>query len=236
MTGFSDPGAVASYRQRTAQLVPGLHDLHRMSGVLLAERVSGDARILVLGAGGGMELGMLSRMQPGWRFVGVDPSGPMLDLARSNLGAAAARVAFHEGYVDTAPEGPFDAAVCLLTLHFLPAPERLATLRALAGRLRPGAPFVCAHYSFPAEGAAPDRWLGRAAGFAAASGVPAPQAAGIVARLRQLLPVLSPAQDEALLEDAGFADVELFYAALAFRGWIGIRSGPSVAARAALPR
>jgi tRNA (cmo5U34)-methyltransferase len=34
------------------------------------------------------------------------------------------------------------------------------------------------------------------------------------------LPVLSPADDEALLREAGFADVSLFYAALTFRGWV----------------
>lgn len=223
MTAFSDRMAVSSYRERTAQLVPGLHDLHRMTGVLLAERVSGEARILVLGAGGGMELEALSRMQPGWQFVGVDPSAAMLDLARTSMGKAVSRVEFHEGYIDTAPQGPFDAAVCLLTLHFLPLQERLATLRALGNRLKPGAPFVSAHYSFPTDDAAPDKWLGRAAGFAIASGVDASQATGNVARLRERLPVLSPEQDEALLRDAGFPNVELFYAALAFRGWVSHR-------------
>ncbi|WP_339759849.1 class I SAM-dependent methyltransferase [uncultured Hoeflea sp.] len=227
MTGFSDRKAVSSYRARTLQLVPGLRDLHRMTGVLLAERAPGDARILVLGAGGGMELEVLSRMQPGWRFVGMDPSAAMLDLAKTSLGEAVSRVEFHEGYIDTAPEGPFDAAVCLLTLHFLQAPERLTTLRALKNRLKPGAPFVCAHYSFPADGAAPDTWLSRAAAFAIESGVPASQASQNIAGLRERLPVLSPDRDEALLGDAGFSDIELFYAALAFRGWVCVRSGAS---------
>jgi tRNA (cmo5U34)-methyltransferase len=236
MTGFSDRQAVSSYRARTLQLVPGLHDLHRMTGVLLAERAPGDARILVLGAGGGMELEVLSRMQPGWRFVGVDPSAAMLDLAKTSLGEAVSRVEFHEGYIDTAPEGPFDAAVCLLTLHFLPAPERLTTLRALKNRLKPGAPFVCAHYSFPTDGAAPDTWLSRAAGFAIASGVPVSQATGNISKLRERLPVLSPQQDEALLGDAGFSDIELFYAALAFRGWASYRRGTSAEEGAAIPR
>jgi hypothetical protein len=34
------------------------------------------------------------------------------------------------------------------------------------------------------------------------------------------LPVLSPEDDEALLREAGFRDVSLFYAALTFRGWV----------------
>ena len=34
------------------------------------------------------------------------------------------------------------------------------------------------------------------------------------------LPVLSPEQDEAMLLEAGFMDIEVVYAGLAFRGWV----------------
>ena len=132
MKPFANAASVAGYRERTEQLVPGLFDLHRMTGLLLAEWAPADAQVLVLGAGGGMELSFLAGMQPGWRFLGIDPSAAMLDLARSVLGEAASRVTFHEGYIDSAPVGKFDAAVCLLTLHFLPEQERLETLRAIA--------------------------------------------------------------------------------------------------------
>ncbi len=74
MTPFSDPVAVSSYAERTARIVPGLRDLHRMAGVLLAERATADAHILVLGAGGGLELKAFAEMQPGWHLDGVDPA------------------------------------------------------------------------------------------------------------------------------------------------------------------
>jgi tRNA (cmo5U34)-methyltransferase len=32
--------------------------------------------------------------------------------------------------------------------------------------------------------------------------------------------VLSPQDEEALMRDAGFVDVSLFYAGLTFRGWV----------------
>lgn len=120
MSGFSDPTAVAHYAEGPPRLVPGFHDLQRMAIILLAERLGPDASLLVLGAGGGLELKSLADAQPGWRFVGVDPSAPMLALAAQTIRAHAGRVQFHEGYVDSAPEGPFDAATCLLTLHFVP--------------------------------------------------------------------------------------------------------------------
>lgn len=223
MSTFDDAAALSHYAENTARIVPGLHDLHTMSGVLLAEHAPADARVLVVGAGGGLELAAFARRQPGWHFDGVDPSAPMLDLARSRLGPLASRVRFHAGYVDDAPEGPFDAATSLLTLHFLPRPERLRTLQQIQRRLKPGAPLVVAHHSFPNQGPAQDRWLSRYADYAIAAGVPAAQARNNLAAFKARLPVLTPEQDVQLLGEAGFCDVQLFYCGFTFRGWVGYR-------------
>jgi len=223
MSSFSDPAAVAGYADRTARLVPGLRDLHRMAGLLLAERAAARADILVLGAGGGLELAAFAGMQPDWRFCGVDPSAEMLDQARARLGPDASRVTFHEGYIDTAPEGPFDGGACLLTLHFLPEEERLRTLREVHRRLKPGAAFVVAHHSFPNDPAGRDKWLARYAAYATESGGPDPRAANSLEAMKARLPVLSPERDAALLREAGFSGVELFYAGFTFKGWVGYR-------------
>ncbi len=89
---FSDPEAVARYAEGPRRFVPGLDALHRMTGILLAERAPEDGRILVLGAGGGLELRALAEMQPHWRFTGVDPAGEMLALARRTAANAAGRL------------------------------------------------------------------------------------------------------------------------------------------------
>jgi tRNA (cmo5U34)-methyltransferase len=118
------------------------------------------------------------------------------------------------------PAGPFDAAVCLLTLHFIPAAERLATLRQVRRRLKPGGPLVVAHHSFPSQPPERDVWLARYAAYGVGSGFAATQMAKAIAAIGDRLPVLSPADDEALMREAGFSDVSLFYAALTFRGWV----------------
>lgn len=215
---FGDAAAVARYAEGPPRMVPGFDGLHRMMAILLAEATEARAEVLVLGAGGGLELRTLATAQPEWRFTGVDPSAPMLALAREAVGADIGRVTLVEGVIDDAPAGPFDAATCLLTLHFLPAEERLRTLRALHGRLRPGAPFVAAHLSVPRAGR--DRWIDRYAAFAAAQGLPAAQAVQARVAVGERLPILDPAEDEAILRDAGFGEVELFFAGLAFRGWV----------------
>ncbi len=219
MTSHQDPAQVDGYLERTATIVPGLQDLHRMTALLLAEAAPAAARILVLGAGGGLELKALAERHGDWSFDGVDPSAPMLALARRHLGPLAARIRFHEGIIDNAPDGPFDGATCLLTLHFLPIDERRRTLRELARRLRPGAPLVVAQHSFASAEPQASRWLARLAAFTRAAGADAPSRSTTPPLHRQL-PVLSPAQDVALLAEAGFTDIELFYAALTFRGWV----------------
>lgn len=220
MNAFSDAALVAEYAERTVRLVPGLSDMHRMSALLLEECVPSDGCVLVVGAGGGLELKTFAQGHPGWRFDGVDPSGEMLDLTRVALGPLLGRVELHQGYVDTAPAGPFDAATCFLTLHFVAPGERLETLREIHRRLKPGAAFVLMHFSFDQSEDNRSRWLSRYAAFAISSGVDPEKARAAAAKIDEQLTILSPEEDERLLREAGFADVAVFYAGLAFRGWI----------------
>lgn len=224
MSCFSDPETVARYAEGPVRQVPGFLGLQRMTGLLLAERVRDDAHVLVLGAGGGLELKALADTQLRWRFCGVDPSTEMLELAKHTLGSLAARVDLHEGYIDSAPAGPFDGATCLLTLHFVPEEERRRTLVEVHRRLMPGAPFVVAHHSFPQRDGEKAKWLARYAAYAVASGIPASNAEKAIAAIDERLPVLTPEQDEAMLRDAGFVDVALFYAGFTFRGWVGYKA------------
>lgn len=220
MNAFSDPQAVARYAEGPPRLVPGFAGLQTMAMLLLAERSSADARVLVLGAGGGLEIKAFAEGRLGWRFDGVDPSAEMLRLAASTLGPLIARVMLHHGLIDVAPDGPFDAATCILTLHFVEPGERLLTLKEIRRRLRPGAPFVVAHHSFPQVPGERDLWLARYAAFATASGVETSKAELARAMIAGKLPILAPEDDEQLLRDAGFDDVTLFYAGFTFRGWV----------------
>lgn len=219
MTGFDDPAAVARYAENPPRLVPGFSDLQRMTRLLLAETAPADGRVLVIGAGGGLELRAFAEAEPGWRFVGIDPSAEMLRLARLTLGPLVERAELHEGYIDSAPEGPFDGASCLLTLHFVPLAERLATLTEIRRRLKPGAAFVVAHHSLP-DGPARGAWLDRFAAFAADNGVDFDKASGGARALGDRLPILTPEAEVDLLHAAGFGDPQLFYAAFTFRGWV----------------
>ncbi len=222
---FEDTSFVDGYLQNgPPAFVPGHAGVLQMAGILLREHASADARVLVVGAGGGLDTRALAQAQPGFRFLGVDPAPPMLELARRVIGAELApRVELIEGTVDDAPAGPFDAATCILVLGVLPDDgSKLSTLRGIRRRLRPGAPFVLVDHCL--DRSAPDfeRRLERYAAYASASGVD-PEVVGNAKTHQRSNPgLVSFERDEALIDEAGFHDREPFYLGMAWRGWLAL--------------
>ena len=219
-SAFNSSGAVAKYAEGPKRNVPGYSGILPMTRILLGERVPAQGRVLVVGAGGGLEMEDLALANPEWTIDGVDPSGPMLELAASRLGPLMSRMALHEGYVQDAPDGPFDGATCLLTFHFVPPEQRLPTAKEIHRRLKPGAPFVVAHLSVEDGAGERDMWMKRYAAFLVSSGSEPRQAAATREKVEKELTILSPSQDEDILREAGFSDVRLFYVGFTFRGWV----------------
>ena len=212
--------AAHAYTDGPPRQVPGFSSLHRMVTMLLAERAPPNARVLVLGAGGGLELKALAEAQPGWSFDGVDPSAEMLALAERMVGPYAARMQFHRGYIDAAPDGPFDAATSLLTFHFISLDQRLQTLRQIRRRLRNGAPLILAHISFPQTEPERSMWIARHVAFSAPEGSDPAHLENARQAIATRLSILAPDEEEAMLRAAGFSNVSLFYAGLSFKGWV----------------
>ena len=149
---FSDPADVARYTEGPRRFVPGFADLHThdrhparraRAGGCARSRAWRRRRTRVEGAGG-----CPSRLD-------IRRRRSVAGNARRSHDARSERICraceLHEGLIDDAPDGPFDAATCLLTLHFLPADERRRTASEIRRRLKPGAPFVAAHSSFPQD-------------------------------------------------------------------------------------
>jgi tRNA (cmo5U34)-methyltransferase len=100
---FSDPEGVARYIEGPPRIVPGYEARQRMTMLLLAERVPEKGRVLVLGAGGGLELNAFAEAQSGWSFDCVDLAPEMLKLAERIMGRFAQRTHLHQGDIDDAP-------------------------------------------------------------------------------------------------------------------------------------
>jgi tRNA (cmo5U34)-methyltransferase len=83
--------------------------------------------------------------------------------------------------------------------------------------MKPDAPFVLAHLSFPQAEAERDLWLSR---YFAFSGIEAAKWEESRAAVNAHLTILDPERDEAMLRNAGFSNVTPFYQGFAFRGWV----------------
>ncbi|MBO0132116.1 class I SAM-dependent methyltransferase [Agrobacterium sp. Rnr] len=191
-----------------------------MTGQLLAERVPADGRVLVVGAGGGLELRALAEQHHGWSFDGIDPSTDMLMLAKETTASAAGRIRYHQCDISSAPDGPFNGAVCLLVFPHLSFEERAAALQGISRRLHPGSPFVLAHISISQR--EPDRslWIDRHIGFGAKAEIHWDKLDAARIAMKERLFISSPEQEEANLRDAGFTRIAQFYQAFSFRGWV----------------
>ncbi|WP_394182446.1 methyltransferase domain-containing protein [Marinomonas posidonica] len=207
-----------NYVTRLEKQIPGLQDLYRIVALLLAESLPDDGEVLALGAGGGVELKAMRQEGNNWRMMAVDPSVEMIDQAKITLDHQLSNIHFIEGYLDSAPKGPFDGATALLVMHFLDQTLRLTTLKGIHERLKPGAPLVVFHHSFAYSDA--DKWLNRYADFQISQGAILGRNRSNIVQMKDVLPVLSPSEDESLLYEAGFERVELFHSVLSFKGWI----------------
>jgi tRNA (cmo5U34)-methyltransferase len=205
-----------------AQFVPGYSAMLQMCAQLIAERAGDRADVLILGAGGGLELEVFHGRWPRWRFCAVDPTPNMLAEARERAKACGAldQVDWIDGTIGDVPEKLYDGATCLLTLHFIPTHEKLATLQNLRARLKQGAPFLLVDLCAPKNAPDYERRLSRYHRFATDSAAPSDLADYVVGRVRTVLQTQSPEFNEALLAEAGFIDVELFYAGHSWRGWV----------------
>lgn len=140
--------------------------LHLVLASALRELPDG-AVLLLVGAGTGAEARFLARVNPTWRFVLVDPSEPMLAVARRHAAAEgfADRCVFHAGFVSSLPDQPLDAATSVLASHFVNDDAgRRAYYADIARRLRPGAVLfeatLCADRTAPAFETLMELWLG----------------------------------------------------------------------------
>ena len=79
---------------------------------------------------------------------------------------------------------------------------------------------MVAHLSVPQGEGERALWLSRYAAFVVASGIDPDQAANARVAIDTQSTILTPEQDEAILREAGFSNVSLFYAGFSFRGWV----------------
>ncbi len=72
----------AGYDERIRNLFPFYETIHTAINAVLRGVLGAESELLIVGAGTGAEILELGKSNPGWRFLGIDPAKPMLNLAR----------------------------------------------------------------------------------------------------------------------------------------------------------
>lgn len=182
------------------------------------------ASLLVIGAGGGNELSAWGPSNPKWTFTGVDPSEEMLKIAKNKavqLGIES-RVRLIQGTIDnlTLPDSKFDAASCILVLHFVDDDqEKLKLLKTIKDHMKSGAPFVLVTAYGDRDDAELQDRLNVWKSFFLDAGWESSKVE-MVNRNIMKISFLPENQIERLLAESGFMNITRFYSTGLFAGWI----------------
>lgn len=212
------------YDSGIRRALPTYDPMLRLVQTYLRVNTPENADVLVVGAGGGNEVTNFSLNNPMWALKGVDPSETMLAVANEKCKEAGVseRVELIQGTViDVEGLTNFDAATCILVLHFIHSyEEKLKTLQEIHSRLKNGAPFVLiSKYGDPTSAEFKERlklwksyWLDTTK-----------LSVNEVNEMEQdilSLSYLPKEMIEHLLAESGFNRVAMFFSTTLFGGWI----------------
>ena len=220
-----DTSRANEYARQSRIALAGYDACQDLAACMLAASL-GDApsaKVLVVGAGGtAQEIIAMANLEPGWRFMAVDPSQPMLDAARQQLEAnhLLDRTTLHLGTLeDLAADASYDAATLIGVLHHLEGDDAkgrmLQSIRAhliVAGN----------HYAYASQPLLLTAWGQRWRQHGATPDE-------VKAKLGKILQGADPPHSEAavqkLLHDAGFGDATRFFSSLFWGAWLTCKVG-----------
>ncbi len=211
------------YDERNRRLAPISENLHFLIRLVLRD-FPPRARVLCVGVGTGAEILSLSKAFPGWTFVGVDPSSPMLEVCRENLKSAGVleRCELIHGYAQDLPTGShFDIGLSILVGHFVEREERLGFYKAICDRLRADGYFINAEISFDLDSEESSLMVKNWEGVQLLMGATPDSLTTLPNQLREMLSVIPPREIEHLLRQSGIPLPVRFFQAFMICAWYG---------------
>lgn len=212
------------YDRGVRRTLPTYDAIFRLVQTYLRKHVVDNAEILVVGAGGGNELAILAPQNPSWAFTAVDPSEPMLELAKQKAKQFQLKneLRFIEGTIeDVDVTNEFDAATFMLVLHFIERDEeKLAQLKSIRKRLKKGASFVIATMFGDTESAEFDEQVALWKAYWLDATKLSEEEVNEMENTVRGLSFLPEGKIVEMLKEAGFGNIAKFFTTNMFGGWI----------------
>ncbi|GFZ91070.1 SAM-dependent methyltransferase [Paenibacillus marchantiophytorum] len=225
---WDDPD-VYRYEETIALKIPGYLHLYDMTDRLIAAHLENVASVelLVIGAGGGQELVTFGKRHEAWKMTGIDPSSRMLEIAKLRVEQAALKqqITYVQGTIEQLEAGPlFDAATCLLVLHFVKGlAQKQDLLHRIAERLKPGSPICLAAINGEPGSAAFEIQMKAWKSHMLDKGISLEDWERFAASVGyETEPVSSSVINELLLE-AGFKQATRYFGSYLIEGWMAFR-------------
>jgi len=218
----------AGYDERIRKTFPFYETIHAAINAVLRVYLRPEGEILIVGAGTGTEILELGKTNSGWRFLGVDPAQPMLDLAKEKIETArlADRVSLFHGFVGDLPIGKLcDAATAAMIMHFVPDDGgKMDFLRAIASHLKPGAPFVLMDANGDLNAPESELMIEAWKQQQSLAGVKWDEVESGMKERVKTIQFVSSKRIEELLAEAGFHRIQRFFQNFIVGGWIAFKA------------
>ena len=219
-------GFVQMYEERINAVIPGVEDMYDMAYSFLKLKLPQKARLLIAGVGPGKDLVHFGSRNSDWEIDGVDPLPEMIKAAEEKLVQYNLKANLHLGYVDDLPLKPvYDGASAIFVIHWLPDDDKkMLFLNSISARLKPGAVFI--HVTVQGVQGSNDYQVTQEAwkNFQVKKGR-TPEEIDELYKIieNDIYPVPSDKKAIALLNDAGFVDVQRFYTGYFISGWMAFK-------------
>ncbi|AYC28627.1 class I SAM-dependent methyltransferase [Paenisporosarcina cavernae] len=228
MDDFSfDLEMAKEYDKGIRRAMPTYDALFRMTQSFMRAHLSEKADLLIVGAGSGNEVTIWGPQNPNWHFTGVDPSEEMLEVAAYKVKELQMddRAQWVAGYLhDVSLEKMFDAATCMLVLHFVETREgKRALLQQIYDALKPGAPFVMScMYGNTSSKEFANRLQHWKLIWLDLTNLDQEDVDAMAESVSEL-PICEEEEIESLLEEVGFEHVTKFFSTTLFGAWSAVK-------------
>ncbi|MBE9200652.1 MULTISPECIES: class I SAM-dependent methyltransferase [unclassified Nodularia (in: cyanobacteria)] len=222
------PVATNEYDLMAQRVLPGYEVMHTMALSVLKATLPEKANLLIVGAGSGMELVKFGKGNSQWQMLGVDPSSNMLAIAQQKIEqhGLSERVKLFAGYThDLDMTSLYDAATCILVMHFLPDDgSKLAFLQDISQRLKSSATLILVDIYGEQGTSEFERMISIIKVFWQEMGIDTAKIMEVLETINKGVYTITEVRVMELLQQAGFGNILRFYTGLWTSGWVATKN------------